>query len=836
MENPILVMVASPSARAGERSPFLRFVRDHADTLRRMSLHCTEGTANSLRSTGLYGGADLHTYRPGTKGGIVQLAALVARLECAAVILLTDVLDQGHDEVVTRVVKRIANQAPTRLITTYGDAVLWARLEAPDTEQSRLRLAPPENWRDGVSNVERWPLPLSERTLALTAHDESKRDMLHFVAQNVDILTMHYRVLATGVTGWMLRLVFSRPEDEPGVLEALHREGLEDRMKSVLVDLCMPSAEAGHPALLDLDDVRRKLDRHALPELLAKARKKWNLAPSPELVANLIAVMPGPAGGDVFLSNEVLENRCDTVICLHHPRESLPHTDDSRMLEHTCQLPSVRAACLSNISAAFCWADGVRRELDPGSPPDRSDELRVLFGLAEVIVVDHPSDTDSEPLGDALCRAAAGYLYAAVERLRAQAKVRVAVSWGWASHHVVEQLQALARDRSIARPVGIGSGFIWCPSIGNLPSPSSPYAMNAGTVATGLAEFFGGATEDFSSGTQGLVDDLGQLTAADERLMRILPTSDLVLTSASAWNPESSIVKYAPESTKGVAIGAIGAVQIDEHGREVSSGQHIVGLQYGDLREAAKRGAVVMIAGGENRRHVVLAALRQRLTSVLITSRATAEWLVLQQSTPVPEPVPEELSAKVDADDLEALLDEAGTRGIDRARLQAIITALLELLPDAPSGAGPPGEPLTADELALLAREGLDTGSESGRADVVVRTAAKAAELLAGALTVQQAADHLSVSEVEVEERISRRVLYAVGGRLPAFQFTDDGVVPGIDRVFQVAPRELHLVELWRWLTTVDPDFDVMGEPLSPLDWLLSGGDIERVVKQAESI
>lgn len=831
-------MVVSPSARAGERSPFLRFVRDYHHVLKGFSLHCTEGTARSLTSTGLYLDADVQAYKPGPKGGMVEVAAIVARGECSAVILLTDALDQGHDEVMTRVVKRIANQAGIRLVTTYGDAVLWARLEADRAVAPSKRWMTPGSWPTGISNEGGWPLRLGDRTVALTAHDASKKDMLEFVEQNIDVLATHRRILATGATGWMLKLLFADAGQLQVVLAEVAGQGLGQRMKDVLDRVGRPP-DVDQLTIDALEGTRAADADKDLAAVVKEIRAGLGVAENPELAGKVLPVLPGPAGGDILLSKEVLDHRCDTVICLHHPREPLPHTDDSQMLEQTCQLRDVFAGCLTNLESAMHWTRGVRREMEgDGSPRDLNDELRIRFGLREVVLVDHHDDQDSDELGQVLCLAAAGYVYSAVDRLLAEGGGRIAVSWGWAVNQVVGQLENLQAKHCLGPPAGIGAPIVWSPSIGNLPSP---HMLNAGTIASAFRDFFGGRVHDFSSGSEGYAEDPREIRQEDQDLMRALPTADIVLTSASAWNERAGLAVHGGEQLKSIlpkfdaAVGDIGCIFLAEDGSEVPTERSIVGLDYEGLSYAATRDAVVLVAGGEGRRRVVLAALQKRLVSVLVTSAKTAAWLLSQ---PVRE-LPDMRALREEPDPFRALLEQAGITDISPPHLRTALVRALQLQrsPGSPT-IGPPvpvGGRLTASEVAVLGAEGLDLSPlEPGADDPVALTAAIAARLLATALTLEAAAEHLRTSETDIVDRVRERSLYGVeGALLPEFQFTDEGLVPGIDLVLRATPADLHIVELWGWLTNIDPNLDVGGQPYSPRDWLLSGGDAARVVELA---
>lgn len=96
-----LIIVASPSARDEPNSPLLRLIRDYAEVLKRFTLHTTEGTSRMIYGTGLYSEDEVVARRPGRSGGIAQLAAMVARGECSAVILLLDPSDPWSDAVET---------------------------------------------------------------------------------------------------------------------------------------------------------------------------------------------------------------------------------------------------------------------------------------------------------------------------------------------------------------------------------------------------------------------------------------------------------------------------------------------------------------------------------------------------------------------------------------------------------------------------------------------------------------------------------------------------------------------------------------------------------------
>jgi hypothetical protein len=168
-------------------------------------------------------------------------------------------------------------------------------------------------------------------------------------------------------------------------------------------------------------------------------------------------------------------------------------------------------------------------------------------------------------------------------------------------------------------------------------------------------------------------------------------------------------------------------------------------------------------------------------------------------------------------------------RGIDLSDEEFAV-----LLDDALDGlaAGVEGDPsrsLTPAETAALAGGGADL-TPLGAEEPVPRaeTAATYVALLAGGLTVAQSAARLDVDPSRVRHRLAERTLYGIrlraGWRLPAFQFTEGGMVPGLDRVLPAIPADLHPLAVWRWLTTPVADLALDGSAVAPLQWLVAGG------------
>ncbi len=109
------------------------------------------------------------------------------------------------------------------------------------------------------------------------------------------------------------------------------------------------------------------------------------------------------------------------------------------------------------------------------------------------------------------------------------------------------------------------------------------------------------------------------------------------------------------------------------------------------------------------------------------------------------------------------------------------------------------------------------------------------ATILAGSHSVSLVAQRLGISRREVRTRIAgSRLLGIKRDRelvLPAFQFTLQGLLPGLEEVLAAArPTGLHPVSLINFLRRPTYYLSCADQPLSPIEWLMNGGEVERVV------
>ncbi len=156
-----------------------------------------------------------------------------------------------------------------------------------------------------------------------------------------------------------------------------------------------------------------------------------------------------------------------------------------------------------------------------------------------------------------------------------------------------------------------------------------------------------------------------------------------------------------------------------------------------------------------------------------------------------------------------------------------------------------PEKELSREEIAALGRGGLNLSPpEPGEPDPLSRTAARYAALLATSYTTSEVARMLGRTEGRIRQRISDGTLYGLeaggrGHRLPAFQFEGGEEVPNVGKVLKALRRDPHPVEVENWFTLPNPDLYLDREedrPVSPREWLLSGGGPEALIPLAEEL
>ncbi len=151
-----------------------------------------------------------------------------------------------------------------------------------------------------------------------------------------------------------------------------------------------------------------------------------------------------------------------------------------------------------------------------------------------------------------------------------------------------------------------------------------------------------------------------------------------------------------------------------------------------------------------------------------------------------------------------------------------------------------PESDLTAAEAEALARGGLDLSPRrDGEESPLARTTARYAALLGTSLTTAEAAERLGVERSRIRQRLAKRTLYGIrspqGWRLLAFQFVEDGPLPGVGEAISRLDPHLHPLAVHNFFTLPNVDLHPaeLDQDLSPREWLRAGYAPEAVAKLA---
>ncbi|EHK87052.1 hypothetical protein SZMC14600_12333 [Saccharomonospora azurea SZMC 14600] len=183
---------------------------------------------------------------------------------------------------------------------------------------------------------------------------------------------------------------------------------------------------------------------------------------------------------------------------------------------------------------------------------------------------------------------------------------------------------------------------------------------------------------------------------------------------------------------------------------------------------------------------------------------------------------------------LKNVLAKAGLK-VDPSEFLALVEdAAKRLTPPSPN----PAHYFSAEQRAALQDVGLDLSpATDDDQDARARTVAAHAVLADSALTVGEAASLLGVDDSRIRHRLKEGRLTgwkAQGGwRLPAWQFTPSGVLPGLDVVLRSVPEDQPALVVAAFMSTPQTELVINGRPATPRQWLLAGGDPEYVAELA---
>ena len=183
---------------------------------------------------------------------------------------------------------------------------------------------------------------------------------------------------------------------------------------------------------------------------------------------------------------------------------------------------------------------------------------------------------------------------------------------------------------------------------------------------------------------------------------------------------------------------------------------------------------------------------------------------------------------------LETVLARAGLRVDPSQFLSLVEDAARRFSPPHPA----PASYFTPDQRSVLTSVGLDLSPQrDDEPDARARAVAEQAVLRDSALTVGEAAATLGVDNSRIRHRLGSGRLIGWkdrgGWRLPAWQFTEHGVLPGLERVLAALPDDQPPLVVAAFMTTPQEDLQAGSLAVTPCGWLQAGGDPDRVARLA---
>lgn len=186
---------------------------------------------------------------------------------------------------------------------------------------------------------------------------------------------------------------------------------------------------------------------------------------------------------------------------------------------------------------------------------------------------------------------------------------------------------------------------------------------------------------------------------------------------------------------------------------------------------------------------------------------------------------------------LEQVLAKAGLRVDPDQFLSLVEDAARRFIAPHPDPAGY----FTPDQREALREVGLDLSPQRpDETDGRARAVAEQAVLHDSALTVGEAARTIGVVDSRVRHRLLAGRLMGWkdrgGWRLPRWQFTERGVLPGLEQVIAALPEDQPPLVVAAFMTTPQEDLMARSRAITPVEWLSNGGDPQRVARLASML
>jgi hypothetical protein len=180
---------------------------------------------------------------------------------------------------------------------------------------------------------------------------------------------------------------------------------------------------------------------------------------------------------------------------------------------------------------------------------------------------------------------------------------------------------------------------------------------------------------------------------------------------------------------------------------------------------------------------------------------------------------------------LDSVLAEAGLRVDAREFVRLVADAARRIAPPHST----PSDYFSEEQQRVLTDVGLDLrDAQEGESDPRARSVATATAFAETSYSVAEAAQRLGVDTSRIRHRLKEGKLLGWkerGWRLPAWQFTERGTLPGLEIVLRNVPDDQPQLVVAAFMTTPQSDLELHGKPVTPRDWLLAHGDPLRVAE-----
>lgn len=161
----------------------------------------------------------------------------------------------------------------------------------------------------------------------------------------------------------------------------------------------------------------------------------------------------------------------------------------------------------------------------------------------------------------------------------------------------------------------------------------------------------------------------------------------------------------------------------------------------------------------------------------------------------------------------------------------------------------PQGSSLSDEQVAFLIESGAFTAEELAetqariaRGDLAEVERNARLEGINASLSPEEVAAKLGVDIAQVHQRQEEGHLFAFTAegerRYPLWQFTGDPrqpVLPGLPQLVSAFPKDMHPASILGFMSTHQSIAPSDGSPVTPVDWLLQGGDPQELIDILDS-